>query len=194
MPVLLRWRALALVRRADLTGLLLTIRRGAIVVLMMLGYAYYRVAGEAYALVSIGLVSFAAVAQFAPAMLGGMYWKQGTRNGALVRAHAGLRGLGLHAAAACAGQVGLAADLLVDDGPLGIERLKPLACSAGGAGRYQPCPLLGACWPMSALCGGVDAGPGRASASARRPSCSSTSSRAPTTPPARGAAAHRCRR
>jgi Na+/proline symporter/signal transduction histidine kinase len=83
MPVLLRWKSLPLSRRPDLSALLLRIRRGAIVLLMVLGYAYYRVAGEAYALVSIGLVSFAAVAQFAPAMLGGMYWKQGTRAGAL---------------------------------------------------------------------------------------------------------------
>jgi len=79
MPALLRWRARAMAARSDLSGLLLAIRRGAIVLLMVLGYAYYRIAGEAYALVSIGLVSFAAVAQFAPAMLGGMYWKQGTR-------------------------------------------------------------------------------------------------------------------
>jgi Na+/proline symporter/signal transduction histidine kinase len=84
MPILLRWNALRLTSRSDLTGLLLAIRRGAIVVLMILGYAYYRVAGEAYALVAIGLVSFAAVAQFAPAMLGGMYWKGGTRTGAIV--------------------------------------------------------------------------------------------------------------
>jgi Na+/proline symporter/nitrogen-specific signal transduction histidine kinase len=83
MPLLLRWKALALASRSDLSGLLLGIRRGAIVLLMIMGYAYYRVAGEAYALVSIGLVSFAAVAQFAPAMLGGMYWKGGTRNGAI---------------------------------------------------------------------------------------------------------------
>jgi Na+/proline symporter len=47
------------------------------------GLLYFRIAGEAYALVSIGLISFAAVAQFAPALLGGMYWKGGTRNGAL---------------------------------------------------------------------------------------------------------------
>jgi Na+/proline symporter len=33
--------------------------------------------------VSIGLISFAAVAQFAPAMLGGMYWRGGTRAGAV---------------------------------------------------------------------------------------------------------------
>ena len=46
-------------------------------------------AGEAYALVSIGLISFAAVAQFAPALLGGLYWKGGTRNGALAGLAAG---------------------------------------------------------------------------------------------------------
>ncbi len=89
MPVLLRWEMLKLGTRNDLSGLLLSIRRAAIVLLMMLGYAYYRVAGEANALVSIGLVSFAAVAQFAPAMLGGMYWKGGTRAGALTGLSAG---------------------------------------------------------------------------------------------------------
>ena len=83
MPVLLRWKALKLETVSDLSGLLLGIRRGAIMVLMILGYVYYRAAGEAYALVAIGLVSFAAVAQFAPAMLGGMYWRGATRAGAL---------------------------------------------------------------------------------------------------------------
>ena len=53
-------------------------------VLLLLGYLYFRIAGEAYALVSIGLISFAAVAQFAPVVLGGMYWRGGTREGALV--------------------------------------------------------------------------------------------------------------
>ena len=47
--------------------------------MLLLGYLYFHLAGEAYALVSIGLISFAAVAQFAPALLGGMYWKGGTR-------------------------------------------------------------------------------------------------------------------
>ena len=59
--------------------LLLAIRRAAIVGVLLLGYLYFHLAGEAYALVSIGLISFAAVAQFAPAALGGMYWKGGTR-------------------------------------------------------------------------------------------------------------------
>lgn len=83
MPMLLRSRRLNLARERDLTGLLLGIRRGAIVGLLLLGYLYFRLAGETYALVSIGLISFAAVAQFAPAVLGGMYWRGGTREGAL---------------------------------------------------------------------------------------------------------------
>src|SRR4029450_14056183 len=85
-PVLLRWRRSD---GRDLSGTLLAVRRAVIVVLLLLGYLYFRIAGEAYALVSIGLVSFAAVAQFAPALLGGLFWKGGTRNGALVGIVAG---------------------------------------------------------------------------------------------------------
>lgn len=82
MPALLR---LKLIRAdgGDLTRLLLNIRRAAILGVLLLGYLYFVVAGEAYALVSIGLISFAAVAQFAPVLLGGMYWRGGTRLGAL---------------------------------------------------------------------------------------------------------------
>ena len=83
MPWLLRTHWLGVGERKDLSGLLLGIRRAAIVVILLLGYIYFRAAGEAYALVGIGLISFAAVAQFAPAMFGGMYWKQGTRAGAV---------------------------------------------------------------------------------------------------------------
>jgi Na+/proline symporter len=89
MPVLLRVRWLRLTERPDLTGLLLGIRRGAIVAVLLLGYLYFRLAGEAYALVSIGLISFAGVAQFAPAFFGGMYWKGGTRIGAIAGLMAG---------------------------------------------------------------------------------------------------------
>ena len=85
LPLVLRLRRYA---ERDLTGLILGIRRTVIVGLLLLGWLYFRIAGDAYALVSIGLISFAAVAQFAPALLGGMYWKGGTRAGAL----AGLAG------------------------------------------------------------------------------------------------------
>ncbi|MGE5524293.1 MAG: ATP-binding protein [Rhodospirillaceae bacterium] len=89
MPLLLRQRWLKLTERRDLSGLLLGIRRGAIVMILVLGYLYFYLAGEAYALVSIGLISFSAVAQFAPAIIGGIYWKGGTRLGAVCGLTAG---------------------------------------------------------------------------------------------------------
>ena len=125
MPVLLRWKRLALSTRPDLTGLLLGIRRGAIVLLMILGYAYYRAAGEAYALVSIGLVSFAAVAQFAPAMLGGMYWKGGTRSGAIVGLVAGFAVWAYTLLLPSFAKSGWLPIAFVEQGPLGIALLKP---------------------------------------------------------------------
>src|SRR5512134_3270687 len=89
MPVALRMKGLRLTERRDLSGLLLGIRRGAIVLILVLGYLYFYLAGEAYALVSIGLISFSAVAQFAPAIIGGIFWKGGTRAGAVCGLGAG---------------------------------------------------------------------------------------------------------
>jgi Na+/proline symporter/signal transduction histidine kinase len=65
----------------DLGSKIVIIRRIAILVVILLGYAYYRAAGEA-ALVSIGLLSFAATAQIAPAFFGGLVWRRGTALGA----------------------------------------------------------------------------------------------------------------
>jgi signal transduction histidine kinase len=127
MPVLLRWKWLKLSQRHDFSALLLDIRRGAIVAILMLGYFYFRVAGEAYALVSIGLISFAAVAQFAPAAIGGLYWKGGTRLGALAGLSCGfavwLYTLLLPAFA----RSGWLPGGFVESGPFGIELLSPHA-------------------------------------------------------------------
>lgn len=89
MPALLRLQPRALDQMTDLSRLLLAIRRCAIVAILALGYAYYRFAGSAYALVAIGLISFAAVAQFAPALVGGVFWRRGSRRGALAGMTAG---------------------------------------------------------------------------------------------------------
>ena len=57
--------------------------------MLLLAYGYYAEVGNLLPLVNIGLVSFAAVAQFVPAVLGGLYWKGGTRQGATVGLLAG---------------------------------------------------------------------------------------------------------
>ena len=89
MPALVRRGWLERFGDRDLSPLLLAIRRASIVVVMLMGYAYFRLAGEAYALVAIGLISFSAVAQFAPAMIGGLYWRNGRRDGAVAGLLAG---------------------------------------------------------------------------------------------------------
>ncbi|HTP47913.1 MAG TPA: sensor histidine kinase [Casimicrobiaceae bacterium] len=126
MPVLLRLRYLRLNERRDLTGLLLGIRRGAIVLILLLGYIYFRLAGEAYALVSIGLISFAAVAQFAPAVLGGIFWKGGTRAGALSGLLAGFAVWFYTLFLPALARSGWLPIGLLEQGPFGITLLKPL--------------------------------------------------------------------
>jgi Na+/proline symporter/signal transduction histidine kinase len=127
MPVLLRARALRLSERTDLTGLLLAIRRVAIVVVLLLGYAYFRVIGAAYTLVSIGLVSFAAVAQFAPVILGGMYWRGATRSGALAGLAAGFAVWMYTLPLPFLIEAGWLPYTILADGPFGIAALRPHA-------------------------------------------------------------------
>jgi Na+/proline symporter/nitrogen-specific signal transduction histidine kinase len=123
MPLLLRHRPLEDSR--DLSGLLLGIRRGAIVVILLLGYLYFRLAGEAYALVAIGLISFSAVAQFAPAMIGGMYWRGGTRGGALAGLSAGFLVWGYTLLLPSFARSGWLPDGFLTQGLFGMELLRP---------------------------------------------------------------------
>lgn len=121
MPWLLRRRAGAV----DLSRTPRIVRRVVIVVLLLLGYAYYRIAGEAYALVSIGLISFAAVAQFAPALFGGMFWKGGTRAGALAGLAGGFVLWAWTLMLPSIAKSGWWPRGFLDDGPFGIALLRP---------------------------------------------------------------------
>jgi signal transduction histidine kinase len=125
MPVLLRMKRLRLAERRDLTALLIGIRRGAILLILLLGYLYFRLAGEAYALVSIGLISFAAVAQFAPVLLGGIFWKRATRRGALAGLLAGFALWCYTLLLPALARSGWLPIGLVEDGPFGIALLRP---------------------------------------------------------------------
>ena len=63
--------------------LLINLKRLGIFLVIMLGYLYYRLVGDTYMLVNMGLISFSAATQFVPAMLGGLYWKRGNKIGAI---------------------------------------------------------------------------------------------------------------
>jgi len=66
----------------QITPLVRNIRRISILMILLLAYLLNGLFAHFDALASIGLLSFAAVAQFAPALVGGLYWKQGHRRGA----------------------------------------------------------------------------------------------------------------
>lgn len=126
VPVLLRsqvWSS----QDKNLTRSILNIRRFAILSVMLLGYVYFRLAGEAYALVSIGLISFAAVAQFAPAILGGMYWRGATRRGALAGLLSGFLIWGYTLMLPSLAKSGWMADDFLRDGPWDVAWLRPEA-------------------------------------------------------------------
>jgi len=108
----------------NLANTLLNTRRLNILLVVLLGYLYSR--AVAYqTLADIGVVSFLAASQLAPAALGGLYWKKGNRKGAM----AGLMsGFLLWAYTALIPTVAKGNVWLVDlvrDGPFGIAALRP---------------------------------------------------------------------
>ena len=58
------------------------IRSYYVVFIIFFGYLYYRIIGESTALVSTGLISFVAASQFAPSLIGGLYWRRANHLGA----------------------------------------------------------------------------------------------------------------
>ncbi len=127
MPLLLRSRRLHLSSRGELAGWLLGIRRVAIVLILLLGYLYHALIGDSYSLVTIGLVSFAAACQFAPAMLIGMYWRGATGRGAALGLIAGTLIWAWTLLIPGFAQSGWLDDAFLAHGPFGLEWLRPYA-------------------------------------------------------------------
>ena len=85
LPLILRSRAkLGQSEPENMEGNILNIRRTSIFAVLFLAYVYYKAADNSAALASIGLVSFAAIAQLAPAFFGGLFWKGANARGAML--------------------------------------------------------------------------------------------------------------
>jgi sigma-B regulation protein RsbU (phosphoserine phosphatase) len=78
MPIIVRFTP-----QAWFPLLLINLKRLGIFLVIFLGYFYYRIVGDSFMLVNMGLISFSAAAQFLPAMLGALYWRRGNRTGAI---------------------------------------------------------------------------------------------------------------
>jgi len=127
MPLLLRWRGWTLSRRQDLSGLVLWIRRGAITLILLAGYGYYRLTAEYAALAASGTLAFAAVAQFAPAVVGGLYWQRASKRGALIGLSVGFALWGYTLLLPMLASAQLVSKELLEYGPYGIDWLRPVA-------------------------------------------------------------------
>ena len=122
LPFLLRRRRLEEVYSASLAS-----TRLGILVVVTLGFLWARIEAGPFLLVEMGLLSFIAVTQCAPAVLFGLYWRRGNRKGALAGISAGFA-LWLYTLIVPAvvkdGAVPIS---LLEAGPLGIGWLRPTA-------------------------------------------------------------------
>jgi len=126
VPLVLKRRATLAGAPNDAGAQLLTTRRIAIFVILLLAYIYYRSAGDAQ-LASIGLLSFAAVAQFAPAFFGGLIWRRGTALGAIVGMSAGILVWSYTLLLPSISDAGLVSASILSGGPWGVAFLQPQA-------------------------------------------------------------------
>src|SRR3954463_5557259 len=128
----------------DFGNFLLRVRRFAIFAIMVMAYFYYRALGNTQ-LAAIGLLSFAAIAQFAPAFFGGLIWRRATARGAIGGMLVGVAVWIYTLFLPSFLETSTAGILLLQHGPFGIEALRPQAL----LGTELPPLLHGVLWSLS---------------------------------------------
>lgn len=93
--------------------------------LIILAYAIYRIFILEYSLVSVGLVSFVVIAQLAPSFFGAIFWKRGSKNGAVTGIILGFLTCFYTLLIPYAIGITKSISLFIQKGPWGIELLKP---------------------------------------------------------------------
>ncbi|MEI6858279.1 MAG: NahK/ErcS family hybrid sensor histidine kinase/response regulator [Shewanella sp.] len=84
VPIMLRTGKIKQKNFNQFAEFLLNARRLSIIVILGLGYFSYLSFKDSDSLSVLGMLSFGAFAQLAPALIGGMYWKRGNRSGVLL--------------------------------------------------------------------------------------------------------------
>ena len=131
-------------RTKDFGDFLLKLRRITIFAIMLMAYLYYRALGHTH-LAAIGLLSFAAIAQLAPAFFGGLLWRRATARGAIGGMLVGVAVWAYTLFLPSFLDTSTAGLMLLQHGPLGIEALRPQAL----LGTDLPPLLHGVLWSLS---------------------------------------------
>jgi Na+/proline symporter/nitrogen-specific signal transduction histidine kinase len=100
-------------------------RKVAIFSLITLSYFIYRFFVLDYSLVSIGLVAFVVIAQLAPAFFGALFWKRGSKTGAVTGIILGFLVCFYTLLLPYAIGITSSTSSFIQEGPWGIELLKP---------------------------------------------------------------------
>jgi Na+/proline symporter/nitrogen-specific signal transduction histidine kinase len=127
LPAILKTSAIQERQYMDFDQRFLGIRRVSVVVILFLAYGFYKLIGVDYPLVSIGLISFTAVAQLLPAIIGGLYWKRMTKKGVTAGIIAGFFVWAYTLPLPTLIESGLISDQVLSEGPWGIGLLRPNA-------------------------------------------------------------------
>lgn len=127
MPFLLKTRTASIDGYALLSDRLLYIRRMVIIVILFLAYGFYKSVSNNFPLVSIGLISFTAILQLAPAVIGGMYWSRGNKKGAASGLIAGFFIWFITLPIPTLAESGIISHDLITDGYFSSEWLRPYA-------------------------------------------------------------------
>jgi len=122
MPLAIRLRL-----QERITPHLLTIKRSAILFLILLGYFGYHLIFPTVMLVDIGLIAFSGVMQLMPAMLGALYWREANRWGALAGLMSGFLLWGYTLVLPYFVEAGWFSLNILTQGPFGLSFLKPTA-------------------------------------------------------------------
>ncbi len=126
VPLALQRERKARAGTSDFSGFLLRARRIAIFAIMVMAYFYYRALGNTQ-LAAIGLLSFAAIAQLAPAFFGGLFWRRGTARGAIGGMLVGFAVWLYTLFVPSFLDTSTAGVMFLQHGPFGIEALRPQA-------------------------------------------------------------------
>ncbi|WP_159592176.1 PAS domain-containing hybrid sensor histidine kinase/response regulator [Chelativorans xinjiangense] len=110
--------------KEDWSAVILNIRRAAIFIILFTAFLYYREITTNIRLAAIGLISFAAIAQFAPSFFGGLIWRGANSRGALLGMGAGFA---VWAYTLLFPSLAPAGTEIIAHGPFGIEALRPQA-------------------------------------------------------------------
>jgi Na+/proline symporter/signal transduction histidine kinase len=124
LPLVLRRGQSGQAAQTDFSSFLLNARRFAIFAIMVMAYFYYRALGNAQ-LAAIGLLSFAAIAQFAPAFFGGLIWRRATARGAMGGMVVGFAVWAYTLFIPSFLEGNTAGLMFLQQGPFGIEALRP---------------------------------------------------------------------